>query len=260
METAVSFKNVSKDYPVYHHITSGIKSFLFNFPKAIREMRANKFNALQDISFEIKKGEVVGFIGRNGAGKSTSLGLIAQVLAPNSGQVTVNQRVSPLLELGGGFHPDLTGRENIKLNGVLLGLSIQEIASKQNAIIDFSELGQFIDQPIRTYSSGMLSRLGFSVVAHLDPELLLIDEVLAVGDASFQVKCYKKIEEFRDSGVTIIIVSHNHKQIERLCNKVIWIDNHRIKHIGHPKDVIPRYLEFFNISDDTNEDIVLKEK
>lgn len=243
MNVAIEFSHVSKKYPLYHHITSGFKNMILNLPRAIKELRSHSFTALQDISFEIKAGESVAFIGRNGAGKSTTLGLIAGVLRPNEGIVKVRGRISPLLELGGGFHPDLTGIENIQLNGVLLGLTRAEVAEKMPSIVDFSELGDFINQPVRTYSSGMMARLGFSVVAHLDPEILLIDEVLAVGDSAFQRKCKEKMSEFKKQGVTIILVSHNSGDIESLCQRVIWVENHRIKMDGPTTDVLPIYNE-----------------
>jgi lipopolysaccharide transport system ATP-binding protein len=240
-DIVIRFNHVTKRYPLYHHITSGLKNLIFNLPKALRQMRETSFMALDDISFEIKKGESVAFIGRNGAGKSTTLGLVAGVLKPTLGTVNVNGRVSPLLELGGGFHPDLSGAENIQLNGVLLGLTRRQVSERLKSIIDFSELGAFIDQPVRTYSSGMLARLGFSVVAHLDPEILLIDEVLAVGDASFQKKCLNKMAEFKEAGVTIILVSHNPRDVEMLCERVIWIENHKIRHDGPTAQVLPEY-------------------
>ena len=246
--TAIEFKHVTKSYPLYHHMTGGLKNMIFNLPKAIKEMKATTFTALEDITFEIKNGECVAFIGRNGAGKSTTLGLIAQVLKPNEGTVVVNGRVSPLLELGGGFHPDLSGVENIQLNGVLLGLTRKQVKEKMKAIIDFSELGEFIDQPIRTYSSGMLARLGFSVIAHLDPTILLIDEVLAVGDARFQQKCMSKMTEFKEQGVTMIFVTHSTSDVEKICSRAIWIDNHRIKMDGPVCEVIPEYKKFFGIN------------
>lgn len=241
MTPIIEFKNVVKSYPLYHHITSGFKNLLFNLPKALEQMKTNHFFALEDISFQIQKGECVAFTGRNGAGKSTTLGLIAGVLKANSGVVSVKGRVSPLLELAGGFHPDLTGLENIQLNGVLLGLSRQQVKEKTQSIVEFSELGNFIHQPVRTYSSGMFARLGFSVVAHLDPEILLIDEVLAVGDAQFRQKCINKMLEFKKQGVTIILVSHSAGDIKFLCDRVIWIENHKIIHDGPTATVLPLY-------------------
>jgi len=241
MTTVIKFNEVTKSYPLYHHITGGLKNLIFNLPKAVREMKRAKFTALENISFEIKKGECVGFIGRNGAGKSTTLGLIAQVLKPNKGTVEINGRVSPLLELGGGFHPDLSGIENIQLNGVLLGLTRKQVQERLQQIVEFSELGEFINQPIRTYSSGMLARLGFSVIAHLEPTILLIDEVLAVGDASFQKKCLQKMQEFKGQGVTMILVSHNVQDIQKICSRVIWIENHKIKMDGELSEILPKY-------------------
>jgi len=239
----IVFKNVSKTYPFYSSFTTGIKNFLFNLPKAIKTVYKTKFEALKDISFEIFAGETVGFIGKNGAGKSTILGLIAGVIKPTSGVIEVNGRVSPLLELGAGFHYELTGRENILLNGVLLGLTKKEVLEKMDSIIEFSELGEFIEQPIRTYSSGMLARLGFSVVAHLDPDILLIDEMLAVGDNAFQQKCLKKMLEFKDRGVTMVFVSHSMDDIKKICDRVIWIKDHQIKQIGNPEEVVQNYIQ-----------------
>ncbi len=240
-ELAIEFSNVSKSYPLYHHITGGIKQFLFNLPKALKMLKKNKYTALKNISFQVVKGEALGIIGKNGAGKSTTLGLIAGVLKPTTGTVTVNGKISPLLELGAGFHQELTGKENILLNGVLMGLTKAEVLTKIDEIIEFSELKEFIDQPIRVYSSGMLARLGFSVVAHLSPEILLIDEILAVGDINFQKKCIEKMQQFRKSGITMVLVSHSISDIESLCDRVIWIDNYSIKMIGKCSEVTPHY-------------------
>jgi len=236
--------DISKSYPIYGHLIGSMKEFLFHARSSLKSFKKSNFEALRDVSFEVARGEAVGIIGRNGAGKSTLLGLIAGVLRPTRGRVVVNARVSPLLELGGGFHPDLTGKENILLNGVLLGMTKNEVKAKMQKIIEFSELGDFIEQPIRTYSSGMLARLGFSIVAHLDPELLLIDEVLAVGDKNFQKKCIDKIMEFRRNGVTIIFVSHSMPDVEKLCDKVVWIEERSIRSMGKPAEVIERYLKF----------------
>jgi len=237
----VIFKNVSKSYPLYHQMM-GIKNFLFNLPRGIRSMRNTRFEALKEISFEIEKGETLGIIGRNGAGKSTILGLIAGVLKPTQGTVFVEGRVSPLLELGAGLHPDLTGRENILLNGVLIGFLKTEVLKKMDDIIAFSEIKEFIDQPVRVYSSGMLARLGFSIVANLDPEILLIDEVLAVGDIDFQKKCLDRMLEFKRKGVTMVFVSHSMPYVEKICDRIMWIDNHSIKMIGATKDIIKLYF------------------
>jgi lipopolysaccharide transport system ATP-binding protein len=240
-EPVIVLDNVSKHFPPYHHITGGIKNFLFNLPEAVNSMRNNRFEALKDISLKVHKGETLGIIGRNGAGKSTLLGLIAGVLKPSAGGVLVKGRVAPLLELGSGFHSELTGRENIMLNGVLLGLTRAGVLRKMNEIIEFSELGQFIDQPIRVYSSGMLARLGFSVVSFLDPEILLIDEILAVGDMEFQKKCTDKMMGFKKSMVTMVFVSHSMPDIIRICDRVMWIENHSVKKLGKPEDVVMSY-------------------
>jgi lipopolysaccharide transport system ATP-binding protein len=240
-DSVIIFDKVSKSYPLYHHVTKGFKNFLLHLPKAIDSIKNSQFEALHDISFEVYKGETIGIIGRNGAGKSTTLGLIAGVLKPSKGRVSVTGRILPLLELGGGFHPELTGKENIMLNGVLLGLTRAEVKSKMDEIIEFSELGDFIQQPIRTYSSGMLARLGFSVIAHLNPEILLIDEILAVGDIEFQKKCIAKMMGFKKSGVTIVFVSHSMADVESICDKVMWIENHTVKTVGEPKITIESY-------------------
>ncbi|MFN3234212.1 MAG: ABC transporter ATP-binding protein [Gammaproteobacteria bacterium] len=241
-DPVIIFNDVSKSYPLYHHFTGGIKSLIFNLPKAIKTMKTTRFEALKNLSFEVKKGETLGIIGRNGAGKSTTLGLIAGVLKPTSGKVTVRGRVSPLLELGGGFHPELNGRENIMLNGVLLGMTRKEVRQKLDKIIAFSGLGKFIDQPVRTYSSGMLAKLGFSVVAQLDPEIILIDEVLAVGDVKFQKKCIDKMMEFKRRGVTMVFVSHSMEDVNLICDRVLWIENHKIQSVGKPSELTQDYL------------------
>jgi lipopolysaccharide transport system ATP-binding protein len=165
------------------------------------------------------------------------------VLKPTKGEVIVKGKVYPLLELGAGFHKDLSGRENILLNGVLMGMTRREVMKKMDSIIEFSELWEFIDQPLRTYSSGMVARLAFSVVAHLDPDILLVDEVLAVGDVNFQKKCLRKMEEFKDKGVTIIFVSHSPEDIRSICDRVMWIDNHTVRYIGKAEEVLEEYLK-----------------
>lgn len=229
MEPVIRFENVSKTYPLYHHITGGIKNLIFNFSEGLKLIKNSKYEALHDISFEVFKGETLGIIGKNGAGKSTILGLMAGVLKPTNGTVTVRGRISPLLELGAGFHPELTGRENIILKGILIGLTKADVLAKIDDIIQFSELQDFIDQPIRIYSSGMVARLGFSIVASLNPEILLIDEILAVGDAEFQKKCLIQMEDFKSNGVTMVFVSHSQDQVKRICDKILWIDNHKIR-------------------------------
>jgi lipopolysaccharide transport system ATP-binding protein len=242
-EPVIVFERVSKHYPLYHQITGGLKNFLFNLPGSVNQVRNSKFEALHDISFEVQRGETFGIIGRNGSGKSTALGLIAGVLEPSKGRVTVRGRISPLLELGGGFHPELTGRENIILNGVLLGISRADILNRMDDIVTFLDIGDFVDQPIRVYSSGMLARLGFSVVANLDPEILLIDEILAVGDTNFQKKCLDRMMAFKKSGVTMVLVSHAMEDIIAMCDRAAWIEDHRIKMQGPAREVVERYLQ-----------------
>jgi lipopolysaccharide transport system ATP-binding protein len=241
-ESVVEFQRVSKTYPLYHHITGGIKNLIFHPMQGIQSLQQSKFQALKDISFDVKKGETFGIIGKNGAGKSTILGLIAGVLKATTGHVIVRGRISPLLELGAGFHPELTGRENILLKGVLIGLTRSEVFEKMDEIIEFSELDDFIDQPVRIYSSGMLARLGFSIVASLDPEILLIDEILAVGDREFQMKCFARMSTFKQNGVTMVFVSHAMENIIKICNRVLWIEDHRFIEIGDPSEIVGKYV------------------
>jgi lipopolysaccharide transport system ATP-binding protein len=237
----IVFDHVYKSYPLYHHITGGLKNLLSHLPSAVSAIRNSRYEALKNLSFEIKKGEAFGIIGKNGAGKSTILGLIAGVLKPTEGLVAAKGKTSALLELGAGFHPELTGRENIMLNGIILGLTKAEVLKKFDEIIEFSELAEFIDQPIRVFSSGMLARLGFSVVAHLDPDILLIDEILAVGDMEFQKKCIDKMMGFKKSMVTMVFVSHSMRDIMRICDRVMWIDNHGLKMTGDPEKIVASY-------------------
>ena len=228
---------------MYHHFSGGLKNLLLDFPTAFKSMRKGSFTALKDISFEVFAGETIGIIGINGAGKSTILGLLAGVLKPSSGQVIIDGRIAPLLELGAGFHPELSGRENILLNGVLLGMLKREVEEKIDSIIEFSELEEFIDQPIRTYSSGMLARLGFSVAVYCNPDILLVDEVLAVGDQDFQKKCIEKMLVFKQERKTIVFVSHNSDEILKVCDRAIWIDQGIVYRDGQPDQVINEYIK-----------------
>lgn len=199
--------------------------------------------SLKDINFEITEGEVLGIVGKNGAGKSTLLKILSQVTTPTTGEVKVKGRIAALLEVGTGFHPDLTGRENVFLNGAILGMSKAEIKSKLDEIIDFSGVAKYIDTPVKRYSSGMMVRLGFSVAAHLEPEILIVDEVLAVGDADFQKKCLGKMKDVSGQGRTIIFVSHNMAAINNLCSRVIFLENGQLKMDGKTSDVINYYLK-----------------
>jgi lipopolysaccharide transport system ATP-binding protein len=200
---------------------------------------------LRDVSFGVEQGQMVGIVGVNGAGKSTALKLITRIIEPTSGKVEVSGRVSALLELGAGFHPDLTGRENVYLNGSVLGMSRSEIRRKFDDIVRFADLESSIDIPVRFYSSGMYMRLGFSVAIHAEPEILLVDEVLAVGDYAFQLKCLRKADELRDQGVTILFVSHDMDAVRELCDRAIWLDGGGVRAEGDPEQVVEQYLRGF---------------
>ena len=240
-EPIIVFDHVSKKYELALHRGGGIKNLVLHLPSALRHMRADVRDVLTDFSLEIQHGESIAVLGRNGAGKSTLLALIAGVIRPTSGSLHVGGRVSPLLELGAGFHPELSGRENVMLNGVLLGLRRAEVAARMAQIVEFSELEDSIDEPVRTYSTGMTARLGFSVAANLDPEILLIDEVLAVGDARFQAKCVDKIREFQRRGVTIVFVSHELKHVNELCDRAVVIADTRAAFVGDVPSAIAYY-------------------
>lgn len=200
-----------------------------------------RFYALRDVSFTLEQGESLALVGANGAGKTTILSLVAGLVWPDSGEVTVNGRVGALLELGSGFHPDLTGRENLRLNAALLGMGRQKAAELAEPIVEFAEIGDFIDEPLRTFSSGMILRLAFSVAIHLDPEILLIDEVLAVGDERFQAKCLEKVHGLRAKGTSLIFVSHASKAIRTFCDKAVWLDRGRVQMQGSAEDVVNAY-------------------
>ena len=235
----IQFEGISKRFQLREGTT------LREFLPAIFKGRgwSEPFHALKDVTFSIARGETVGLIGRNGSGKSTILKLIAGVMAPTTGDVLIRGRVSPLIELGAGFHPDLTGRENIFLNACILGMSGKEAKERFDDIVAFAELWDFIDTPVKRYSSGMYIRLGFSVAVHSDPDILLVDEVLAVGDAHFQDKCLARMQEFQSQGVTIVLVSHSMRLVEKFCQRTMLIDGGRLLEEGPPQAVIPSYLE-----------------
>jgi lipopolysaccharide transport system ATP-binding protein len=210
--------------------------------------------ALHDLNFEIKKGEIMGIIGRNGAGKSTLLKVLSKVTGPTKGKIHVNGRIASLLEVGTGFHPELSGRENIFLNGAILGMSKKEIKSKLDEIIDFSGIGKYLDTPVKRYSSGMKVRLGFAVAAHLDPEILIVDEVLAVGDAEFQKKCIGKMNDVsKNQGRTVLFVSHNMGSVMELCDRGILMQNGTVKNVGTIEEIVPEYLNAFKSEKMTND-------
>jgi ABC-type polysaccharide/polyol phosphate transport system ATPase subunit len=209
----------------------------------IRDLRPDEtFVAVQDLSFTVPAGRTLGVIGRNGSGKSTLLKLVAGITKPTSGAVTVNGRVSALIELGAGFHPEISGRENVFINGIMLGLSKKEIASRFDEIVEFAELREFIDAPVKTYSSGMYMRLGFAVAIHVDPDVLLVDEVLAVGDEGFTHKCLDKFAEFKRRGKTILLVTHSLGLVERFCDEALWLDTGHMKAMGDPRRVVGAYI------------------
>ena len=241
MATAVEFENVSKRFIVHHERPRSFQELAVSFFKR-NNASWEELWALRDISFAVERGRTLGIIGPNGSGKSTLLKLITRILEPTSGRVAVNGKVSALIELGAGFHPDLTGRENVFLNGSLLGMSRKEMEEKFEEIVEFTELGRFIDMPLKHYSSGMQMRLGFAIATSVDPDILLIDEVLAVGDEAFQRKCMRKIAEFKRRGKTIIFVSHDLDAVRELCSEVIWLDGGVIRARGRPDEVIVQYL------------------
>ncbi len=208
-------------------------------------VRHAEFMAVNHISLDIYPGEVFGVIGQNGAGKSTLLKVAARVLPPTEGRVVIKGWTAALLELGAGFHPELTGRENIFLNGAILGFTQKEMAALFDQVVDFSELGEFIEAPMRTYSSGMWTRLGFAVATVQRPDILLVDEVLSVGDEAFQKKSFRRIQEFREKGTTILLVSHSMDAVETMCQRAAWLDHGVLKFLGEPKDVINAYRASF---------------
>ena len=239
---AIEVKNVKKLFKDNTHKTTTLKEKILNWSKNNNSKRV----VLDSISFNVKKGEVIGLIGENGAGKSTTLKLLSKIIFPNEGNIILNGRVACLIELGAGFHPELTGRENIYTNASIFGLSKQEIDLKINDIIQFSELEKFIDNPVRTYSSGMYMRLAFSIAINVDADILLIDEILAVGDAAFQAKCFNKLLDIKQDGTTIVIVSHSMSQIDLICDRAIWFKECKIKCIGKTEDVTKEYTNYMN--------------
>ncbi|MBW2039137.1 MAG: ABC transporter ATP-binding protein [Deltaproteobacteria bacterium] len=241
MEKAIDVIDVCKMFRLYRERSGMLKEAFINLFRG--GDKYDEFWALRGVSFSVQRGESLGIIGRNGAGKSTIFKLISGVLAPNRGEIKVRGRISPLVELEAGLHPELTGLENIYLNGAIYGMSRKEMEEKLDEIIEFSGLGKFIHSPIRTYSSGMHARLGFSVAINVDADILLIDEVLAVGDAEFREGCYDKIKQLKRNGVTIVYVSHNLKSVVDLCDRAIWLDRGEIRIEGNPQEVVEEYVK-----------------
>lgn len=236
---AISIKNMTKTFKVYYDKPGTLKERLIFWKNSRREIRT----ILKDINVEIKKGETVALIGTNGSGKSTLLKLMTKIIYPNEGTVKVNGKLTSLIELGAGFHPDFTGRENIYFNASIFGLNRKQIDDRIEDIIKFSELEDFIDNPIRTYSSGMYMRLAFSIAINVDADVLLIDEILAVGDQHFQDKCYEKLHELKNSDKTIIIVTHDLDKVLELCNRAIWIKDGKVYDDGKPSELVDNYLK-----------------
>ena len=241
-EDAIHARDLGLRFMVRSHkapptVHSGLVRFLKRRPPA------QEFWALRKVTFDVGRGEVFGIIGSNGSGKSTLLRVLARIYAPDEGELQLRGKVSSLITLGAGFNGNLSGRENIQYNGMLLGLTKQEIADKLDSIMAFADLGDFIDNPVRTYSSGMRARLGFSVAVHVDPEILVVDEVLAVGDARFRQRCATKMQELFSSGTTVVMVNHSMEAIVQMCHRVMWLDKGHPKMIGEPLDVVKAYLE-----------------
>lgn len=251
--SVIKVDNIYKKFKVYYDKGQTFKEKILFKNRNYYEDRW----VLKGISLNVKKGEAVGLIGENGSGKSTLLKLMTKIMYPDKGTIEIKGRVSSLIELGAGFHPDMSGRENIYTNASIFGLAKKEIESRLNDIIEFSELEEFIDNPVRTYSSGMYMRLAFSVAINVDADVLLIDEILAVGDANFQAKCFNRLREIKNNGTTIVIVSHSLGQIEQICDKTLWIDSGIIKLEGKPRDVHPYYLEFMGNKYRKNEEASL---
>ena len=239
-EEIIKIENVSLRYYVRRERVNSFKEYAIR--KVQGKIVTEEFWALRDVSFTVNKGEVFGIIGENGAGKSTLLKLVARVLKPNMGRVWVKGNVAPLLSVGAGFHQELTGRENVYLNGTLLGFKHKEMDAKLESIVEFSELANFIDAPIRTYSSGMVARLGFAVATDSQPDILIVDEVLAVGDEAFQAKCYKRIESYKAQGMTTLLVTHSSERIRAMCNRVAWLEGGKVKMLGITEEVVDDYV------------------
>jgi len=250
MPGAISFKDVGLCFRLYRERVDTLKEAVLGLFR--HQKRYDDFWALKHVSLEVKAGESVGLIGHNGSGKSTLLKVAAGVLKPTLGQVRIEGRVSPMIELAAGFDPDLTGRDNIYLNGALMGHSRKVMAAKLDRIVEFSELGDFIDQPVKNYSSGMYARLGFSIAADVDPEILIIDEVLAVGDERFQAKCVERINAIRRSGCTILYVSHAMASVAELCDRVVVLDHGALAFDGPAAPAIARYHELLGFHPSTD--------
>lgn len=238
-ETTICLNNVSVRYRLPSESIGTFKEYLIRLLQG--QIKKKAFWALKDINLEVQKGEIFGVLGKNGAGKSTLLKVLSKVLIPVEGRVRLIGSISPLLQLGAGFHPELTGMENIYLNATLLGHPRNEVDEKLDEIVDFAEIGSFIEAPLRTYSSGMQARLGFAVASAWQPDILILDEVLAVGDLNFRMKCFKRLSKFRDSGATVIMVSHMLESILKFCTRALWLDKGEIQMLGQASEVCAAY-------------------
>ncbi len=248
-QPVVSLRNISKRFELAAaHPSSLLESLIGRFRKRAESKQSEReLWAVRDVSFDVMPGQSLGIVGRNGSGKSTLLKLMTRILRPTEGRMMVRGRVSALLELGAGFHPDLTGRENIFLNAAVLGLKEEDVVQHYDSIVAFSELGEFIDMPVKHYSSGMYMRLGFSVAIHVDPDILIVDEILAVGDQSFQIKCIDQINNLKRKGVTIIMISHNLDMIRKMCTHLVWLEQGEVRETGLTEDVVLAYQEYANV-------------
>lgn len=237
--TALTVDNVTKTFRIHHERASSLKQYI----AAGGRNHYEEFVALSNVSFNVDEGEAVGIIGHNGSGKSTLLKCMAQILTPNSGRIEVHRKMAALLELGAGFHQELSGRDNVFLNASILGMGRKEIVARFDEIVDFSGLHEFIDTPVKTYSSGMYVRLAFAVAINVDPELLLIDEILAVGDVTFQKKCMEKFVDFRTQGRTLVLVTHDTHTVREFCDRAIWLDHGVVRRDGDPAEIVDEYTE-----------------
>lgn len=247
MDKMIEVRDVTMRFRMANDRVNSLKEFLVQTIRGTLKYR--EFTALHNVSFEVNRGEVVGLIGHNGAGKSTVLKVISGILKPTEGSVTVHGNVVPMLELGSGFDFDMSGRENIFLNGAIMGFTEEFLQARFDEIVEFSELGQFIDVPLRNYSSGMVARLAFAVAALVDPEILIVDEVLAVGDAQFQEKSKRRMLELMGGGTTVLFVSHNMGQIRELCDRVVWLEQGEMIDFGPTEELCRRYEESMNLGD-----------
>lgn len=239
MEPIIEVNDVSVRFRMANDRISSIKEYAI--AKVTRKLEYNEFEALKHVSFDVRRGEVVGLIGHNGAGKSTMLKVISGILKPTEGSVTVRGNIAPMLELGSGFDFDMTGRENIFLNGAILGYSKEFLESKYQEIVDFSEIGQFMDMPLRNYSSGMIARLAFSIATVVVPEILIVDEVLSVGDADFQDKSRRRMMELMSGGTTVLFVSHSLQQVRQMCTRAVWLEHGVVQRFGNAAEICDEY-------------------